>query len=172
MAQLIPTITAAFSGLAGGGAAAAGASPLGMFLSKAGLVAGAVGQVQAARTETAVADYNAKQVEAQASAERAAAAQRIKEEDRQGRLIMSRARAVAGASGGGQDIPLLSSIEEEATYRKYLAWWEGEERAAGREAQAAGLRFEGRQRATARRTDAVGGLLSGWGRSMLDNYGS
>lgn len=171
MAQLIPTVMAAGKALFAGGAAS-GASPLGMFLSRAGMVLGAAGQIQAANQESAVADYNARQLEASATAERAAAAQRVKEEAKQGRLIMSRARAVAASSGGGQDIPLLGAIEEEATYRKYLAWWEGEERAAGREAQAAGVRFEGSQRARARRTDAFGGMVSGWGRSMLDTYGT
>ena len=93
----------------------------------------------------------------QINTENASAQRKAAEETRQKELVLSRARTVAAASGGGQDIALMGSIEEEGTMRSLTALWEGSEAAAGRNAQAAATRFEGSQ---AKRAGAVKGIAS------------
>lgn len=141
----------------------------GGILSAGGTILSTAGAIQQGKAANAAAQYNAKQLEASGKAENAAAQRKAVEQTRQKELVLSRARTVAAASGGGQDIALMGQIEEEGTMRSLTALWEGEEAAKGRNAQAAGARFEGSQ---AKRAGAIKGLsILGEGvGSLYDKY--
>jgi len=151
------------------GAAIKGAS-LSQVLAAGGSAISAVGAVQAGNARNAAAQFEAKQLEQQGKAEQAAASIKARNEAEQKRLVMSRARAVGAASGGGQDLGLLGSIEEEGTYRQLAAIWEGDEAAKGRKAQAAASRLEGKSYKTAGWVDGAKTILAG-GSSFLQRYG-
>ena len=159
MAALFGTIIA---GLKGTGLAG--------WLSGGGALLSTASAIAEGNAQKAAANHAALQLDAQAKTERATAQRDMLEEQRRKRIIMSRARAVGAAGGGGQDIDLLSDIEEEGTQRALTAMWEGEERAKGREAQASGMRFEGTRRKRAGVIRGATTLLSG-GASWLDTYG-
>lgn len=139
-------------------------------LAAGGSAVSALGAIQAGKSQAAAAEYQARQLEAQGKAERAAASLEAERESKQKKLVLSRARAVAAASGGGQDIELLGDIEEEGTYRTLLALWGGEERAKGRKAQAAAARFGGQAYKRAGFLDGARTILGG-GASFLERYG-
>ena len=159
MAQLFAAVGAAVKG-----------ATLSQVLAAGGSVVSAAGSIASGNAQKATADFQARQLDAQATAERASASLEAEQEAKQKRLVASRARAVAAASGGGQDIGLLGEIEEEGTYRQMLATWGGEERAKGRQAQAAAARMEGK---AFRRAGFLAGaktLLAG-GASFMERYG-
>ena len=128
-----------------------------------------IGAIQAGRSQQAASNYQAAQLEAAAKTERAVAQREAMEERRQKDLMISRARAVGAASGGGQDISLLGEIEEDAELRALTAIWQGEEAAKGRKAQAAASRFEGQQLKRAGFTKGVSTLLAG-ATTFADKY--
>ncbi len=105
------------------------------------------------------AEYEAAQMrqnagEAQASAQHAAL-----DVDRQSQLIASRALAVAAASGGGASDPgvvsLMAKYAQEASYKKAVALYGGDERARAMNAQADAKQFEGKN--VALNSDMVAG---------------
>lgn len=159
MAQLFTPIMTAIKGASFGQVLAAGGSAI-----------SAAGSIAAGKSQAAAAEFQARQLEEQAKAERASASLEAENEAKQKKLVLSRARAVAAASGGGQDINLLGDIEEEGTYRQMLAVWGGEERAKGRRAQAAASRYEGRQYKRAGFLEGAKTILGG-GVSFLERYG-
>lgn len=134
-----------------------------------GTVLSAVGAAQQGRAQQSASNYQAAQLEAAGLTERATAQRTALEQKRQGELAISRARAVAAASGGGQDIPLLGRIEEDSALRQQTAIWEGDEAAKGRRMQAGAARYEGSQYARAGVLRAGTTLLSG-GASFWDKY--
>lgn len=110
--------------------------------------AGMIGQANAQRAagenaartaqfQSQLANTQAAAMEQQAGQERAASQRAAIAQRRQGNLVSSRARAVAGASGGGALDPtvldIMSGIDSEVDYRTNLALYEGEERAKGLE---------------------------------------
>lgn len=143
----------------------------GTLLSTGGSIVSGIGAIQAGKARAEAAEYTAKQQDAQAKAELAQSSLEAAQEGRKKRLILSRARAVAAASGGGQDLDLLSDIEEEGTQRTLMTLWEGEDRAKARRAGAAVSRFEGRQARRAGFYDGARTLLAG-GASFWDKYGA
>ena len=108
-----------------------------------GTLLSAVGMIKEGNNRDKAAQFNAAQIEAQGKAENAAAQREALEKNREKELMLSRARAVGAASGGGQDFDLLGDIEEEGTLAEKTVLWQGEERRKGRSAQAASTRFEG-----------------------------
>lgn len=126
-----------------------------------GTILSTVGAIQQGNAAQASANYQAQQLDAQAKTERAVAQRQANEERRQKELVISRARAVGAASGGGQDYDLLGDLEEEGEYRAATAMWEGEEAAKGRTNQANAARFEGKQAKKASRFKAAGTILGG-----------
>lgn len=159
MATLFTTVVTALKG-----------ATLGQTLAAGGSVLSAVGSIQAGKAQQAASEYQARQLEAQGKAERAASSVEAANEARQKRLVLSRARAVGADSGGGVDLGIIGDIEEEGTYRTLTALWSGEERAKGRKAQAAASRFEGRQYRTAGLLEGIK-TLSGGGASFMERYG-
>ena len=151
------------------GTAIKGAS-FGQVLAAGGSAISAIGSIKAGQDQKALAEFNAKQLEAQGAAERAAASVEAENAAKEKRFLLSRARAVGAASGGGVDIGLLGDIEEEGTYRQMAAIWGGEEAAKGRKAQAAAQRFEGKMYKRAGLLEGAKTLMGG-GSSFLERYG-
>ena len=145
------------------------AASLGQMLAAGGSIVSAVGAVQSGKAQGAISEYQASQLEAQGKADAASASLKAENEAKQKRLVLSRARAVGAASGGGQDIPLLGQIEEEGTLRTLYANWEGQEALKGRQAQAAGQRLEGTQYKKAGFLKGATTLLGG-GASFFEKY--
>lgn len=139
-------------------------------LAMGGTILSTAGVIKQGNAAKATANYNAAQLDAAAKTEQASAQRAANEETRQKELVLSRARSVAAASGGGQDTALLGDIEEDGTLRSLTAMWEGEEAAKGRKAQAAVSRFEGKQAKLASLWKAGSTLLSG-GASFAEQYG-
>lgn len=98
-----------------------------------------------------IANAQAQQLEYQAGQERAASQQRLIAENRTKRLAMSRAQALAAASGGGSLDPsvinIMGDLETQGEYNKGTIMYEGEEAAKGNEYQAAVTRSQGNAQA-------------------------
>ena len=138
--------------------AMAGANVLGTVMSAGGAASAGYGAEQAARFQAAQLRQNAGQQEA--------AAQRTAAEDiRQGELMISRAMAVAGASGAGVTDPtvlnIIGNISKEGKLASLTSLYEGESAAAGMRRQAAAAEFEGGQVRKAGEIKAMSTLLSG-----------
>lgn len=130
----------------------------------AGAQQAGAGAQQAANYAAAQMDYNAGQE--QASAQRTA-----EEARRQARLNVSRALAVAGASGGSAMDPtvlnIMANLNAEGQLQSLSAMYEGDSRANAMRRQAEATRYEGAaqayagaQQATAARNKAGTTLLS------------
>ena len=104
-------------------------------------------QLLASQQSAVNAEYQAKQYDIRAKEERAAAQQEAFAIQRTKRLALSRNQAVAAASGFNADdasvLNINSEIERYGYMQSAMANYGGESRAAGDEAQAAGLRAEG-----------------------------
>ena len=156
-------------------------------------VAGQAQQAQAAsitaktaKAQQAIADRQAEFMVRQAGQEQAVAQRTAIDEQRQGRLISSRAQAIAAASGAGALDPtivnILGDIDTEAEIRALTALYEGDERASGLRYDAALTRQAGlvtaqtgRAQANMQRNQAIlgaaGTLLEG-GTSLAGRFGS
>lgn len=147
---------------------------IGATLAKAAAIGGTVlstiGTISAANNQNAAADFQARQLEIQGKTENALAQREAQERRRQSDLRISRAKAVAAASGGGQDYSLLGDLEEEGELNALNSLWEGQEAAKGRQVQAASARFSGAQAKKAGSINAFSTALDG-GISFYDKYG-
>lgn len=119
-------------------------------------------------------ERKAEQLEQAAGQERAVAQRNAIGETKQSELVQSRAKAVAGASGGGSLDPtvvdILGDIGAEGAYRSAAAVYEGEEAALGREyaakferAGAAGSRYAGEYARAAGKAAMKRGYLAAFG---------
>lgn len=142
----------------------------------AGNAAKQAGQRQAEADQFAAAQYRQQALQTEASSQRDAG-----EQLRRGRIIASRAQAVAAASGGGVSDPtishLLADIEGEGAYRAGVALYQGDERARQLRMDADAKVFEasvaeegGKQRQTAYELAGFGRLASG-SASLYGKYG-
>ena len=136
----------------------------------------ATGQRQATASQ-----FQAAQLEQNAGQAIAASQLQAAEQQRQARLLTSRALAVTAASGGGATDPtitnIISKISGEGAYRSALALYQGEDRARLLRMDAEGKRYEAGMalesasaKASAYRTAATASLLSGAG-SLFGKYG-
>jgi len=141
---------------------------------------GRMARVQGERRRIA-AEFDAWNAERQAGIAIAISQRQALEEERQGRLVASRALAVAAASGGGVSDPtivrIIANARGEASYRAHVALYEGEARArelkfeaitgriAGHELEAEGARVQG-----AYALAGLGALARG-GASLYAKYG-
>lgn len=146
---------------------AAGGVPA--WLQAGGTILSTAGTIATGQAAKQSADFEAAQIEQRAQAEQATASYRAEEEQRQKRLVQSRARAAGAASGGGVSPMLAGAIEEEGMYRSLVAQWEGDEAAAGLRTQAKARRTEGRARRAGSYIDAGSTLLGGM-RTLYDDY--
>ncbi len=123
------------------------AQVLGTVVSTIGQIQKAKAQKAAGKAELVAAQHRASLLEATAASrrqeagqQRAASQRNLIAERRKGAFVSSRARAVAGASGGATTDPtivsILGDIDLESEYRASLALYEGEEAARGLERDA------------------------------------
>lgn len=105
-----------------------------------------IDQEQGAIAQQTAALYSARLMEEQAGQERALAQRAVSAQRKQKDLAISRAVALAAASGGGVADPsvldTIGDLETEGELRAYGAWFEGEDRARNLEARAAGATYE------------------------------
>jgi len=105
-------------------------------------------QQLAGELEYGAAQFDAKQLERAAMNALAAAGREAHEEKRQAQLALSRAMAVAGASGAaaasGTVQRVMAEIEDEGVYRSLMAIYEGREAERGLKLDARRRRREGR----------------------------
>ena len=113
-------------------------------LTAASTIAAGNAQKAAGEAQARSAEYQAQLRNAQATAmeqgagqERAAAQRGAIEQQRQGRLVGSRAQAISAASGGGALDPsivnLMGDLDNEADFRTATALYQGEDRARNME---------------------------------------
>jgi hypothetical protein len=114
----------------------------------------------------------AEELERQSLAEQASAQRAAKYQRRQAEILASRARAVAGASGGGVADPtvqnLIDDIQGEGAYRSSVELYQGEESARQLRRTAENARITGQlqfvdtsSRAQAAQTRSYGSAISG-----------
>ena len=127
---------------------------------------GAYGQIQAGKQEQAWANYQAKQSEADANAERGAArveAERIRKAGKRAQAEADAALAASGVdvSGEGTPVKINQEIKKNAEQDALLTIVGGNDRAKRLEADATASRIRGSQAASASRINAAGTLLGG-----------
>lgn len=134
----------------------------------ASLAGGAIaseGALQRGRAENDMAQTEAVQLDAKGREEFAAAQQEAFAKRREGRLALSRAQALAAASGGGADDPtivkLMSGIASEAEYNAGTAVYGGTSRRAGLLDAANNRRKSGQASLLGSRYEAAGQFLRG-----------
>lgn len=143
---------------------------------------GAAGGSRAAAKRTAVAlQFQAAQARQNAGQEIAASQRDAAEQQRQIRLMNSRALALAAASGAGATDPtivkIISNNAGEGAYRAALSLYKGEERARAMRMEAAARDYDaslavedGERRAGAYDRAAIGSLFKGAG-SLAMRFG-
>lgn len=141
------------------------ASGLGSLGSVVGTGMAAIGARNAGIAADQEANYRAQQDEIRAGQERASAQRASIEEIRKMRLVQSRGRAVAAASGAGALDPsvmdIMGDLETEGRYRAATAAYQGEDSARNLENSAMLSRYTGKQAKSAGNTKAISTLLSG-----------
>lgn len=130
--------------------------------------------VREGEASNAAAQAEAIQLRQNANAERAAAQRAYLQEKKDARLVGSRARAVAAASGAGVSDPtiskILSDIEGEGEYRALMRLYQGDVTASGLEYGAKIRRNEGRAARSSGYLQAASTLFS-TGSSLYSKYG-
>ena len=126
-------------------------------------------------------NFEAQQMEQNATQTVASSQRQAMAERRQAQLVASRALALGGSSGAGLTDPtmagILTDIASEGSYRSALALYEGEDRARKMRMGAEAAEYEGEvlergahQKAKAVRTTGYGSVMQGLG-SMGMKYG-
>ncbi len=149
------------------GATAAGVAGT---ISTVGTVLSMGGQIVEGNNANKIAQYQAKQADKLALEHQAQGIKEGQEKLRHGELLLSRARAVGAASGGGLDLDLMGDIAEEAQLQGSTAIWQGNQRADNTCQQAAETRFSGKRKKQASRYAAAGTMIGG-ANTLYDNYG-
>lgn len=167
------------------------------YITAAVAAAGAVSSIAQGQQQKKIADAQArqteinsqataKQLEQRAGQERAAAQQKMIESGRTKNLALSRAQALAAASGGGSLDPsvinILGDLETEGRYNQDAALYEGENNATGDEYQAKLTRAGGASDAAISRMQGSAAQKAGYmgaattlmkgGVGLMDKYGS
>lgn len=108
----------------------------------------AFGSIAQGQDADAIAKYQAKQMRKVALRKEAESQRVAIEEAKAGRLLASRAKAIAGASGAGVDDPsvnkIITEIESQGEYNALVALYEGTMQARDLRMQADATREEGR----------------------------
>lgn len=146
-------------------------------MAQAVMVAGAAlkagGTIFSSNAQAKGLKKEALQLDRQAGLERATSQRDAMEQQRQARLLESRALAVAAAGGGGADDPTvvntIANIAGEGEYRALTALYNGEEQALGLEAEATARRKEAKNVKTAGMISAASSLFSS-ASSLSDRY--
>lgn len=129
----------------------------------AGTVMQAGSSIAAGNAEAAQYNYQARGARQEAVQARAVGQRQALEERRRGAYAISRARALAAASGAGATDPtaidIMAGIRAEGEYNALIAMASAEDRARGLEANASLLRYQGDQ---AKQAGYIGALTAGF----------
>lgn len=151
----------------------AGLETLATVAGLAGSAVSAVGSLAAGQAAEEQAQFRAKQLEQQAQEERAAAQREAFKVRRREQLMQSRLQAVSAASGAGAADPTVIGLAEdiagEGEEQALMQFALGENRARGREDQAAAARASGAASRQGAMFSAIGGLLNS-GASLYTRY--
>lgn len=157
--------TAATSGFFG----TAGQFGLGTALMNSGTLLSTVGALGSARAMSSLAGFNSDLLESSADDQIAAGQREALEQKRQANLAMSRAQAVAAASGGGAADPtvinVIGDIAAEGEYSARVADYTGRERARNTRLQAAVEDAKSDMYEKSGYVNAAGTLLSGFSKT-------
>lgn len=147
---------------------------IGEVLMLSSVLASAGGSVMEGQSASAAATAEGAQAQTQALAARATSQRQAAEERRQGQLAISRAQALAAASGGGATDPtvldITGDIAAQSEYNALSALYEGNTAASTLEYQARIKKMQASQAKTAGYIGAFSKILSG-GASLYDKYG-
>ncbi len=136
-------------------------------------VIGGISSIQAGKAQQVQHEYQAKLAEREAQQTRAFSEQEAAKKRREGRLMESRQRAIAAASGGAGDpsvLNILATTEAEAQYAADIERFRGTSQAAGLQLRAESQRLRGRQARRQGILDGVGSFL-GAGSTAFDRFG-
>lgn len=150
---------------------------LSSILGVVGTVVSAIGTIAAGAASAQAANYQAAQLDLKAKEERASSQREGFEIGRQKGLIQSRIQALSAASGGdaggafGSTIDALANdVEAGGEYRRLMADYGGQERAAGLRGQANAARYTGQAAQMGSFFSAAGTILGG-ASTFFDQYG-
>lgn len=122
------------------------------------------GTLEEGRGAQGAANYTAEQLRRQAGQEQVSSQRVAGEDARQAQLNVSRALAVAAASGGSATDPtvlrIISGLEGTGKLNSLTALYEGSLRAQGLRAQADAVTYEGDSKRYAARVKAISTVLS------------
>lgn len=145
-------------------------SGMGGSLNFASHVVGGLSHIDFGRMASKAAGFQTDQLRANAGTAQAAAQREAISVDQRAQMVMSRALAVAAASGGGASDPsvvnTIARIASEGAYRKQLALYEGNAAAETMRLRANVAEMEGEQRQYAEGVAGVSQFL-GAGTSLL-----
>lgn len=144
------------------------------YIAAASTVIGVAGSVQQGRNQQKLLNQQAEQREEDAKAAQAEAQRESLIERKKAKNLMSRARAVAGASGAGSSDPtvtnILTNIETQGEVNALNALHSGNAQASGLRSGAAMARSEGQAYRSASYMDAASTGLGG-ATSWYEKYG-
>lgn len=144
--------------------------------SVAGTVVSAVGTIAAGQAAERDAEFAAQQLDIQAKDEFAAAQREAEEIRRNKELVISRQRALAGASGFSPTSDDYVALEAETAgfgkLQELSALAAGQMRRRNTEYQAASTRATGKAQKTGSYYQAGGTILSGFGNIFQQKYGN
>lgn len=150
--------------------------------SAASTIAGGNFAKQAGQMQQQAANFEADQLEQNATSERGAAALSAYDQRRKADLVASSAQARGAASGvdvgSGSPLSDITEIEKRGTYNAAMDLWRGENAATGDINKAKGLRYSGDLSAMGGDAAQQGAMLTalgtigGAGGSMLKTYGA
>jgi hypothetical protein len=144
------------------------------YIAAASTVIGVAGTIQQGSNQQKLLNYQAEQRDEDAKAAQADAQRESLIERKKAKNLMSRARAVAGASGAGSSDPtvtnILTDIATQGEVNALNALYSGDTQARGLRSGAGMARNEGRAARTASYMDAASTGLSG-ATSWYSKYG-
>jgi hypothetical protein len=125
------------------------------------------GQKNAGKAQKQLADFQAAQLEYNAGQTTAAGQREAEMQDQETALLLSRAQAVAAASGGGAIDPtvlkIMAGIDAKGKLAADTTRYNADQRASGMRKQAVATRYEGAMSAAAGKMAATSTLLRGGG---------
>lgn len=141
----------------------------------AGTIMQANAEKKAGNAANKQAKFQATQMEQQAGQERAGAQRQSIEARRKANLAISRATALAAASGAGATDPtvmdVIGGLVSEGELAAGTARYQGEEKARGMETQASATRYEGKLAKQASRMKARATIIQGIGQMAGSSSG-
>lgn len=143
----------------------------GSILQGLGGIMGGMAARRAGKSERAAAQFQAAQLEQNAGQAVAASQRAAAEERRKASLAVSRALAVAAASGGGASDTtvqnVIANLDAEGAYRSMVALYEGQEKSRQLSMAAAGKRYEGELAAQGGRQKGSAMMFAGLGSAAI-----